>query len=68
MHFSLKMTFSQRHSFTFACRFQTPKEMYPEYPMEKSPKLWMITQVKGLKHRPYWEKEIMKEMGLYKVK
>ena len=41
--------------------------MYPVYPLEEPPKLWMITQIKSLKHNPYWVKEAMKEMGLYRV-
>ena len=41
--------------------------MYPEYPLDEPPKLWMIVQTGTLKERPYWEKEAMKEMGLYRV-
>lgn len=41
--------------------------MYPEYPLDEPPKLWMITQVESLWGRPYWEKEAMKAMGLYRV-
>nr|XP_002120418.1 uncharacterized protein LOC100175065 [Ciona intestinalis] len=47
--------------------FTNAKEMYPEYPLEEPPKLWMITQVQRLNSRPYWEKEAMKELGLYRV-
>jgi len=47
--------------------FTTAKEMYPVYPLEEPPKLWMITQIKSLKHNPYWVKEAMKEMGLYRI-
>nr|CAB3260296.1 uncharacterized protein LOC100175065 [Phallusia mammillata] len=47
--------------------FETPEEMYPVYPLDEPPKFWMITQIKPLKHRPYWEKEAMKEMGLHRV-
>jgi len=46
--------------------FTNPKEMYPAYPLEAPPRMWMITQVKSLKGHPYWIKDAMKELGLYK--
>lgn len=47
--------------------FENAKEMYPEYPLNEPPELWVITQIHNQKFRPYWEKELMKEMGLYNV-
>ena len=47
--------------------FENALEMYPEYPVDEPPELWLITQMQKLKFRPHWEKEIMKEMGLYKI-
>uniref|UniRef100_H2YE87 Large ribosomal subunit protein uL30m n=1 Tax=Ciona savignyi TaxID=51511 RepID=H2YE87_CIOSA len=47
--------------------FKNAQEMYPEYPLDETPKLWMIIQVQRLKYRPYWEKEAMRELGLYSV-
>ena len=41
--------------------------MYPKYPLDDPPKLWMVSQIQELRYRPYWEKEAMKEMGLYRV-
>ncbi|XP_039265429.2 uncharacterized protein LOC120341062 [Styela clava] len=47
--------------------FEKGTDMYPDYPLDEPPKLWMVTQIHKLKFRPYWEKEAMKDMGLYKV-
>jgi len=46
--------------------FNTIKEMYPAYPLEKPPRMWMITQIKSMYGYPYWVKDTMKELGLYK--
>jgi len=46
--------------------FDSPKAMYPDYPMEQAPELWMITKEKGNYKSTYQTREILKELSLNK--
>nr|SVE74483.1 EOG090X0EYV [Daphnia barbata] len=47
------------HGFTYYPRF--PGQQDPPY---EPSKVLMIERIQGLKHKPYWEKDIMKKLGL----